>query len=286
MTTFLFALVIVSACLAVFVRWLEPRFAFFPTPGETTTPRDFGVAFEPAAIDTADRERLRVWHLHAESPRALVVYFHGNGGNLSVWAPILAVVARHGYDLIAFDYRGYGLSTGRPSESGLYRDVDAIVPHAAASRRASLPLVYWGRSLGSTMAAYASTRHRPDGLILESGFPDARALVRSSPLLALLAPFSTYRFPTVEHANSERAPVLVMHGTADSVIPVEMGRALYDRLEGAKTFVEIVGGDHNDTRPPDERAYWRAVDDFISLLDVKTPSPGRSQLARRFGAGP
>src|SRR5215831_2096391 len=103
MSTLLLALVIVAAGLAAFVRWLEPRFAFFPTPGETTTPPEFGVAF---------------------------------------------------------DYRGYGVSTGRPSESGLYRDVDAIVQHAVASRQPSLPIVYWGRSLGSTMAAYASTRQR------------------------------------------------------------------------------------------------------------------------------
>jgi fermentation-respiration switch protein FrsA (DUF1100 family) len=275
MATFLLSLVVVSAALAVFVRWLEPRFAFFPTPGETTTPTEFGVAFEPATIETVDGQRLRVWHLHAESPRALVVYFHGNGGNLSVWAPILSGVARYGYELVAFDYRGYGVSTGRPSESGLYRDADAVVQHAALSRRPALPLVYWGRSLGSAMAAYASTRQRPDGLILESAFPDARSIIRSSPLLALLALFSTYRFPTAEHANAGRVPVLVMHGTGDSVIPFELGRALYDRLNGAKTFVEISGGDHNDTRPPDERAYWRAVDDFVSRLDIKTPSPGR-----------
>jgi len=277
MSTLLLALVIVAAGLAAFVRWLEPRFAFFPTPGETTTPPEFGVAFEPATVDTADGEHLRVWHLRAGLPRALVVYFHGNGGNLSVWAPILAGVARRGYDLVAFDYRGYGVSTGRPSESGLYRDVDAIVQHAVASRQPSLPIVYWGRSLGSTMAAYASTRQRPDGVILESGFPDARALVRSSPVLALLALFSTYRFPTAEYANAGRAPALVMHGTADSVIPFELGRALYDRLAGAKTFFEIAGGDHNDVRPTDELAYWRAVDDFVSRLDVRTRSLGPSQ---------
>ena len=264
MTLVLITLVVIVAALTVFARWLEPRFAFFPTAGETTTPLEFGVAFEPTTIDTADGPRLRVWRLHAESPRALVVYFHGNGGNLSVWAPILAGIARHGYEVIAFDYRGYGVSTGQPSELGLYRDVDAVVRQPFASRATSLPIVYWGRSLGAAMAAYASTRERPDALILEAGFPDARSIVRSSPPLAFLALFSTYRFSTLEHANAGHAPVLVMHGTADSVIPFALGRALYDRLTGEKTFVAIAGGDHNDMRPPDERAYWRAVDDFIA----------------------
>src|SRR3954470_11033625 len=174
----LIALVVVAVALIVFVRWLEPRVAFFPTTGETTTPQEFGVGFAPLTIDTADGERLRAWRLKAAQPRALVVYFHGNGGNLSVWAPIVSDIARHGYEVIAVDYRGYGVSTGRPSERGLRRDVDAVVEYAARLHDRARPLVYWGRSLGSAMAAYGSTRHRPDRLILEAGFPDAASLVR------------------------------------------------------------------------------------------------------------
>src|SRR6266542_3749951 len=109
------AIVLGLAALVVFVRWLEPRFAFFPSLGETLTPAEFGVRFSAMTATTQDGERLHGWLLHASTPRALVVYFHGNGGNLSVWAPILAAVARHGYDVLAFDYRGYGLSTGRPT---------------------------------------------------------------------------------------------------------------------------------------------------------------------------
>jgi len=281
MTSVFITLAVICTTLFVFVRWLEPRFAFFPTAGETTTPSEFGVAFEPATIETADGERLRVWHLHAQAPalsehtrrrvEGRIVYFHGNGGNLSAWAPILAGIARHGYEVIAIDYRGYGASTGQPSELGLYRDVDAILGQPFEARAPSLPIVYWGRSLGTAMAAYASTRKRPDALILESGFPDARSLLRTSSLFAFLGLFSTYRFPTLEHANAGKAPVLVMHGTADSVIPFALGRALYDGLAGAKTFVEISGADHNDARPPDERAYWRAIDDFIAA--ARSPSP-------------
>src|SRR5206468_3635901 len=95
---------------------------------------------------------------------------------------------------------------------------------------------------------------------------DARALVRSSPPLALLALFSTYRFPTarlLEHVNS---PVLVMHGDADSVIPFRLGRALFERLTGPKQFVVVHGGDHNDVDAPDASAYWAAVDAFVDRL--------------------
>src|ERR1019366_2383537 len=166
-------------------RLLTVKFAvaLFPALGETVTPREFGVDYTPLSIATRDGERLRAWALIHPAPRAQVVYFHGNGGNLSVWAPILAVIARHGYSVLAVDYRGYGVSTGRPSERGLYRDVDAVLEQfwGSTPRR---PVMYWGRSLGTVMAAYAATVRTPDGLILESGFSDARSLVRTSPLLA------------------------------------------------------------------------------------------------------
>src|SRR5262245_26743242 len=101
MTQWLIVAVIVVAGLALFVRWLEPRMAFFPFAGEDVTPRTFGVAFEPLTIQTADGERLRAWRMDAPSPKARVFYFHGNGGNLSNWAPILAGIVRRGYSVIA-----------------------------------------------------------------------------------------------------------------------------------------------------------------------------------------
>jgi len=250
--------------LILLVRVIEPQFAFFPSAGEDVTPRDFGERFDALTVPTADGERLHAWRLPAESPRAHVVYFHGNGGNLSVWAPILVRLQHRGYSVLAVDYRGYGLSTGRPSERGLYRDVDAVIEYAWRDRDRRVPIVYWGRSLGTAMAAHAASVKPPDRVILEAGFPDARTLVRSSPLLALLTRFSSYRFPTADLMRGVHAPVLVMHGDRDGVIPFAVGRALFERLEGSKQFVTIAGGDHNDTAPPDANAYWSAVDRFIA----------------------
>jgi uncharacterized protein len=262
------ALVVIAVLLVLtlLVRLVEPSFAFFPLVGETVTPRDLGFPYEPLAISTTDGERLHAWRLTVEAPRARIVYFHGNGGNLSVWAPIVVGLARRGYTVLAFDYRGYGLSTGRPTERGLYRDISAVVEHLGRDPDRSAPIVYWGRSLGTTLAAYAATVRRPDGVILEAGFPDARALVRSSPALALLALFSTYRFPTAELLKAVDSPVLVIHGDADRVVPFALGRALFDRITGPKQFVVVHGGDHNDVRPPDEAAYWSAVDAFIGTI--------------------
>ena len=248
------------------VRWMEPRFAFFPTAGESETPQDFGVPFDAITVETADGERLRVWKMHAPSPRANVVYFHGNGANLSNWLPILTGIVKRGYSVVAFDYRGFGKSTGRPTERGLYRDVDAIVTHVKPDRSESIATLYWGRSLGATMAAYAATVQPPDGMILESGFVNARSAIRDSPILVALSVFSSYRFPTAEFVNRANRPVLVMHGNRDRVIPFARGRELFDALTVPKQFFVIEGGDHNDAVPPDPEAYWSTVDRFADSV--------------------
>jgi fermentation-respiration switch protein FrsA (DUF1100 family) len=266
----LFVYALMACCILAWflVRWAEPRLAFFPTTGELETPRDFGVPFDAVTIDTADGERLRAWVMRASAPRANVVYFHGNGANLSNWSPILTGIVQHGYSLFAFDYRGYGQSTGHPTERGLYRDVDAIVKHASAAASQSTPTIYWGRSLGASMAAYAATVQPPDGIILESGFVNARAAIRSSPILLVLSLFSSYRFPAADFANRANRPVLVMHGNRDSVIPFALGQELFSRLTVPKQFVVIDGGDHNDGVPRNAEAYWSAVDRFAAGLQA------------------
>jgi len=266
MTHALIWVAIIAVGLSLFVHWLEPRMAFYPDTGEDVTPHTFGVPFEPLTIQTADGERLRAWRMDASSPRARMLYFHGNGGNLSNWTPILTAIVRHGYSVAALDYRGYGLSTGQPTERGLYRDADAFVRAVWTDADGQVPTIFWGRSLGTAVAAYAATVRKPDGLVIESGFPQARALVRDSPILAFLSLFASYRFPTADYVNRARVPVLQMHGERDGVIPFELGRELYGRIEGSKQFVVIAGGDHNDAAPADPAAYWSAIDRFVAGL--------------------
>jgi fermentation-respiration switch protein FrsA (DUF1100 family) len=269
MLPFLIAIVVAVVGLALLVRWIEPRMAFFPFTGERETPRDFGIPFEAVALTTADGETLRAWRMTPPAPhaaRARIVYFHGNGGNLSNWAPILATIVRRGYALFAIDYRGYGVSTGRPTERGLYKDVDAAIAGAWPDATAGTPLVYWGRSLGASMAAYAATIKKPDGVIVEAGFANARAAVRDSPLLAALSLLASYRFPAAEFLRRAGAPVLMLHGDRDSVIPYAVGRELFAQIPEPKTFVTIAGGDHNDATAPDPAAYWTAIDHFVATL--------------------
>lgn len=256
------------------VRRLEPRLAFFPSTGEDVTPSDHGVPFTALTITTTDDERLRAWHLPRSDARAQVVYFHGNGGNLSLWTGILAGLWSQGFDVIAADYRGYGLSSGSPTESGLYLDAEAIAAYAQETlRRPGVPLIYWGRSIGTAVAAHAASRRPPDGVVLEAGFPAARAILETNPVMLLLSFFGTYRFATAGSMTSVTAPALVIHGDGDSVIPYRLGQRLYDALPGPKRFVTIRGGDHNDAAPSDPDTYWSAVSSFADSLRASRP-PG------------
>jgi hypothetical protein len=264
------ALVIVMKWL---VAWLEPRLVFFPYPGETETPRTLGLGYRDLAIRTADGETIAAWWIPHAAARADVVYFHGNGGNLSLWLPILAGVHGRGMNVLAFDYRGYGRSTGSPTEQGIYRDAEAVIRELARLRREGgaraadgrpRPVIYWGRSLGGAAAAHATTVTRPDGLILESTFPDKGSVIRYNVVLRLLNVFASYTFDTAEMLRGFDRPTLVIHGDADSVIPYAAGRSLFEGLTGPKRFVTLPGADHNDAQLPSAREYWQAVDDLVA----------------------
>jgi fermentation-respiration switch protein FrsA (DUF1100 family) len=242
---------------------LEAKLVFFPYRGEDQNPGALGIPYQTVPLTTSDGERLAAWLLEPERPIADVVYFHGNGGNLSVWLPVVASLYERGLRVLAIDYRGYGLSTGKPSETGVYRDAEAAARYSAENRASDRPLIFWGRSLGGPIAASATRVVTPDGLILESTFPDKAAVVRAQPVLRILNAFSAYRFATAEMLQAFSRPVLVIHGDRDSVIPFQLGRELYDRLHGPKQFAAVAGADHNDFFDTSREAYWKPIMAFV-----------------------
>jgi fermentation-respiration switch protein FrsA (DUF1100 family) len=266
--TFVLALVVGVLALKVLVSVVEPKLVFFPSTGEDRTPAVLGIRYETVRLQTSDGEHLVGWQLEPDNPIADVVYFHGNGGNLSIWLPILATLHHRHLRVLAVDYRGYGLSSGVPSEQGLYRDAEATSAHAVAARAGQprRPLVYWGRSLGGPVAAAATRIHRPDGLILESTFAEKAAFVRSNPVLRALDLFARYRFPTARLLQDFDRPMLVVHARGDSIVPYGLGRELYEQLSPPKRFLEIEHADHNDLFDVARDAYWKPILDFIGEL--------------------
>ncbi|HEY7462473.1 MAG TPA: alpha/beta hydrolase [Gemmatimonadota bacterium] len=257
----------VLVALRLLALLLEPRLAFYPQRGVGATPRDLGLEFRELEIQTSDRETLAAWWLPHPEPRAEVLFWHGNGGNLSLWLDVLAGIRARGFSVFALDYRGYGASTGSPTEKGIYLDTAAFVRRFRDElHRPGVPVVYWGRSLGAAAAAYATNVEPPDALILESPFAEGRSVVRDDPFFAVLSVFASYRFPTASFLESWRGPSLVIHGDADRVVPIRHGRELFDRLEGDKRFLPIRGADHEDVPQADPATYWRGVDELLERV--------------------
>ena len=262
--------------LKVLVIWLEPRMAFFPSPGVQETPAAVSLSYVDLRIQTQDGETLHGWWLEHPEPRAQVVFWHGNGGNLSLWMDVIVELRRRGFSVLAVDYRGYGASTGTPSETGIYRDAAATVNEFAQRlRRPGVPVLYWGRSIGSPVAASTLSVLRPSALVLESPMPDARSVLRSNPVMWLLSFLSSYRFATSRFIADYDGPLLVIHGDADSIIPISLGRQVFADAKSARgVFVTIPGADHNDLHVAAPDLYWRSIDQFVASVP-KPPAESR-----------
>jgi pimeloyl-ACP methyl ester carboxylesterase len=234
-SSFLIGVVLALAGLKLLVWWLEPRVAFYPIRGVQETPAAFRLAFADVSIPTGDGETVHGWWLEDPAARAQVLFFHGNGGNLSLWLDAIAGLRQRRFSVLAIDYRGYGASSGAPSETGLYRDADAAVRvFGERLRKTGVPVIYWGRSIGSPVAAHAATTVAPDALVLESPMPDVRSLLKTNPVMWLLSFFSSYRFSTSRFVADLNVPLLVVHGDADSIVPYAAGQRVFEAARSGR----------------------------------------------------
>lgn len=272
----LVALASFVAGVCAVLAWIVPRaeryLMFRPSRFVVKTPDDLGVPFDQVFIDTPDGCRLSAWHLRPDEPIGSVVYFDGNSGNLGILTEILALLYRNGLEVLAVDYRGYGWSTGSPTEDGLYVDGVTAVRHFRDHLRRpdlpDVPLVYWGRSLGSCVAARAASLEPPDGLVLESAFPSLDSMMRYFPRFRPFRLFSRLQLDTARHlrAAQRNAPVLFIHGDEDPVVPLEQGLALYEQAPGPKQFHCVDGADHINLHMVDTEGYLQRILRFVAEL--------------------
>jgi uncharacterized protein len=248
---------------ALMLTLLQSRLVFFPTRAIEATPADAGLAYDDVWLTAEDGVRLHGWWVPAPEARGVVLFFHGNAGNISHRLPSLLTFHRLGYSTLIFDYRGYGRSEGSPSEAGSYRDAVAAWRHLAEERGVEPDRVaLFGRSLGGAVAAALAERHGPGALILESTFTSVPALgAELYPFLPVRL-LARIRFDTLERMPSISAPVLVVHSRADEIIPFHHGRRIYEAAPGPKQFLEISGG-HNDGFWSTGLAYEEGIGRFL-----------------------
>lgn len=219
---------------------------------------------EDVWLRSDDGVRLHAWWVAApESPLA-TLFLHGNGGNLTHRLGNLQAIREAGSSILILDYRGYGRSEGRPTEAGLYRDAGAAYQHLRTAGYPPDRIVLHGESLGTAVAVELASRKQCAGMVLEAPLPSAADVARR--VLPLLGPLVTRGFNSKRRIQSFQRPLLVIHGTCDNVIPLELGREVYEAAAGPKWFWAVEGAGHNDILEVAGASYRARLREFYRLL--------------------
>jgi fermentation-respiration switch protein FrsA (DUF1100 family) len=240
---------------------------YFPEKEIRPVLEPLGLTPEWVFFEAQDGVRLSAWYAAKQGARGVILFFHGNGGNVSHYQASLALFSRLGYSSFTLDYRGYGKSEGAPSEKGTYLDAEASWQYLV--RRLDVPpdrIIVYGRSLGGAIAAWLARKHTPRMLVLESAFTSLRDVAAHlypwAPTRLLLGD----RYNTASYVREVRCPVLVIHSPDDEIVPYAHGLRLYERAKPPKRFLGIRGrhntGQYESLTPEvlDERR-WESLPD-------------------------
>jgi fermentation-respiration switch protein FrsA (DUF1100 family) len=246
MKTLLIAAISIYLALCAFMYFAQRGLMYFPDT-RRTAPADAGLPeAKEEKLVTADGETIIVWHIPPrDATKLIVVYFHGNGGALNLRAQRFARLAMDGIGVIGVSYRGHGGSTGTPTEDGLIADGVAAYEFAAKLYTPAR-VALWGESLGSGIAIAVASESPVARLVLESPFTSAVDVGAS------VYPFLPVRLLMKDQFRSDlrirnvKAPVLILHGERDSVVPIAFGERLYEMISGEKKLARFKGGEHYD----------------------------------------
>ncbi len=258
-------LILLSGCS------MDNAFIFFPTRDIVMTPKSAGLPFEDVYITTADEVELHGWFVPGDPQQPVILFFHGNAGNISHRVDNLRLFHQQlGVSVFIIDYRGYGKSSGKASEEGTYADARGALNWLHDKGWGNDRIIYFGRSLGAAVATQLAVESQPAGLVLESPFASVAAMGRRhNPILYfLLGWLLQSEYDTLSRIDQTDAPLLLFHGTRDTIVPNKMGEEIFARANEPKTLHLIVGAGHNDTLSHGQREYWQAWRTFIDSLTL------------------
>ncbi len=233
--------------------FLEEKFAFYPSRAIEITPDAVGLRHEEVRLEAADGQRIAGWWLPAAEPLATVLFLHGNAGNISHRLHHLMLLHAADLSVLIIDYRGYGESSGSPTEEGLYLDADAAWEHLTESKGIDpARIALYGESIGCVPALHLAREIRragrpdPGALVLEGAFTSALEMGRRVfPFLPLRLILSM-KMDNLSTVAEVDAPMLFIHGSNDEIVPIRMARRVFDASPARlKEFHEVRGGMHN-----------------------------------------
>jgi len=216
------------------------RLVFFPDPFVGNPP----AGVEERWITTADGVRLHAWYATHPHPSATLVWSHGNGGNIDGRGDVTVALATRGFNVLAYDYRGYGKSQGRPSEPGVYLDAEAAYDSERERGVAPQRIVCFGESLGGAVSIHLATRRPCAAVVVISTFTSLRDVARSH--YGPFAPLAGARFDSASRVGTLGVPFFAAHGDRDAIVPYAIGERLFAAAREPKRFVPVPGAGHND----------------------------------------
>lgn len=226
--------------------FIQEKLIFLPTKLSKDFEYSFQYPFEEIFLTTEDGAVLNALHFKNTNPKGVILYFHGNAGDLSRWGQIATYFVEKNYDVVIMDYRTYGKSTGELSEDALLKDAQLFYDYVIGRYKED-QLVLYGRSLGTGLASFLASRNNPSQLILETPYYSMLDVAKERFPYLPLRFMLKYKMPSHEFLQTSNCPILIVHGTRDRIVPLRSGEKLYNALNKKQvTMVVVEGGEHNN----------------------------------------
>jgi len=268
-------LVLAYVGLAIALYFGQANLVFMPSKDIPETPKNLGIKFEEIQLNTKDNVNLSAWLVPAQDNdligKGMILFCHGNGGNISNRISYLPIFKDLGLATFLFDYRGYGKSEGQPSEEGTYKDVEAVWQYLTQERK--IPpqkIIIYGESLGGAIASYLAqnqenSQNKAAGLILASTFTSVSD--RASELYPFLPIrfLSKFSYNSIERLPKIKIPTLIIHSTEDEIIPFRHGEKNFQAANQPKKMVKL-RGDHNGGFLDSLETYRNGINEFMQRL--------------------
>ena len=260
-------LIIAYSVLGWSLFFLQPSFLYRPVRGVIYTPEEIDLEYENITFETPDGVRLNGWFIPSPNAKYTILFCHGNGGNIMHRLDSINIFYELGLNCFIFDYRGYGNSTGKPSEEGTYTDARAAYDWLIKDKKIRPEnIIVFGRSLGGSIGANLAANAEVGGLVVESSFTSFVDIGKKFYPYMPVKWFARFKYETINYIREVNYPVMVIHSRNDELIPFELGQEIFEAANEPKKFVEIYGG-HNDGFLLSNDIYIKGWQDWLKLLE-------------------
>ncbi len=244
----------------------QSKMVYFPRKELVCTPADLRLEFEDLMLTVPGGQKINAWYVPSKNPAGTVIFSHGNGGNMCYSLDVVENLSKMNYNVVLFDYRGYGRSEGSPSEKATYEDAQTVYDWLLKEKKISEDsIIAMGRSLGGAIAANLAKDNKPRALILESTFTSTKDVGADAYPFLPVRMLCRYNYSTLEYVGKIKCPLLVIHSPDDEVIPYKHGKQIFNSAGEPKEFLEI-RGTHNEGFDDSKEIYVAGLKKFLEGL--------------------